>query len=468
MGQSGSKSNEKFTFGYVNSGLSEGNQTVDSIQNTADFVLSNPHLYSLEFTCAYCSDSKTQFVVAEKVNLTCPECKRNKRMSLVQRNLQNDLDYIDETYYPDRSSPSADNDVVGIKQGLSALTEAQISGTRPKRFVNPSYNVNLSGKALVKLSPSITRLQNITKLDLSNNEMVTIPKELGELKNLELFNASKNKLESIPDNITGLIKLRAINLSENRLKELPRTIGELPSLIIIVVNSNQLTSLPREIAHLTGLLTLNISQNPLKSIPAEIATLKSLRKLISDDCEFESEDRIHSLKHDPPSLFEQCARIVVRTDMQLSPTIPRHIQRYFTTCQTCSFCHGPFFESHVTRSRLIERTGRQIIALDYQLCSAHWTDEKDRITCMFSSSYQPENRKRALVQQEESPQEKAGLLEGDEFPIMMKKFNSILSLNSSSASSLRPNEEEGESTSFIRKSDIWRQQRQQQNAESFV
>jgi hypothetical protein len=293
--------------------------------------------------------------------------------------------------------------------------------------------------------------------------MVDIPEEIGELRNLEFFNVSKNKLESIPDNITGLIKLRAINLGENRLKALPRTIGALPNLVIIVVNSNHLTSIPREIANLTGLLTLNISQNPLKTIPAEIATLKSLRKLISDDCEFQIGERVHSLKHNPPSLFEQCARIVVKADMQLPRTLPRHIARYFASCQSCSFCHGPYFESHVTRSRFIERTGRQIIALDYKLCSAHWTDEKDRITCMFSSSYQPENRKKALVQQEElQSQEKAGLLENaTDDVLMMKKFNSILSLNSS-ASSLRLNDDDD--NEGVRKSDVWRLQ----NAESLV
>jgi hypothetical protein len=167
MGQTGSKSSEKLTFGYVNTGLSEENQVVDSIQKTTDFILSNPHLYSLEFTCACCSENKAQLVVAEKVGLTCPKCRRNKRMSLVQRNLQHDLDYIDETYYPDRQPSSLTTGVENdIKQGLSALTMAQISGSRTKPFVSPSYNVNLSGKALVKLSPSITRLQNITKLDL--------------------------------------------------------------------------------------------------------------------------------------------------------------------------------------------------------------------------------------------------------------------------------------------------------------
>ncbi len=43
------------------------------------------------------------------------------------------------------------------------------------------------------------------------------------------------------------------------------------------------------------------------------------------------------------------------------------------------------------RGKFIERTGRQILALDYKLCCAHWSDENDRISAMFSTPYYRQN-----------------------------------------------------------------------------
>jgi Leucine-rich repeat (LRR) protein len=217
--------------------------------------------------------------------------------------------------------------------------------------------------------------------------MINLPKAIGQLKNLRIFNASKNQLESIPESITSLKKLKAINLSHNRLDYLPKGMGTLPNLIILILNHNQLTNLPRELANLNDLITLNVSNNPLKTIPAEIATLKSLRKLIAEDCAFEQEF-VHDLKHDPPSLFEICARNIISSDTPLPPSLASsHIADYFKREQLCSFCYGPYFDSFVTRGRFIERTGRQILALDYKLCCAHWTNEEDRIQAMFSTPY---------------------------------------------------------------------------------
>lgn len=217
--------------------------------------------------------------------------------------------------------------------------------------------------------------------------MISLPRAIGRLKNLRIFNASKNQLESIPDTITSLAKLKAINVSHNKLTALPKGIGSLPSLIILILNHNQLTQLPRELADLNDMITLNVSHNPLKTIPAEISALKSLRKLTAENCAFEAE-MIHTLAHDPPSLFEICARKMVKSNISLPSSLAHHhIADYFKQEQACSFCFGPYFESFVSRSRFIERTGRQIIALDYKLCCAHWTDENDRISVMFSTPY---------------------------------------------------------------------------------
>jgi hypothetical protein len=126
-----------------------------------------------------------------------------------------------------------------------------------------------------------------------------------------------------------------------------------------------------------------VANNPLKSLPAEFAALPTLRKLITEGCAFE-EEYSFELKHDPPSLFEQCARQVAQSHTEIPNQLAEHIKDYLLTAQTCSYCKGPFFDSHVTRTRFIDRVG-QVIAFDYKLCCSHWTDENDRIHAMFST-----------------------------------------------------------------------------------
>lgn len=213
--------------------------------------------------------------------------------------------------------------------------------------------------------------------------MTSLPRTIGHLRNLRILDTSHNQLETIPDTIAYMTKLTALNISHNQLVTLPTSIGLLPKLIVIIANDNRLTSLPREIAQLRGLISLNVSNNPLPWIPAEIGTLQSLRKLIAEGCEFVEEFE-HELQHDPPSLFELCARAAVRTELPIPNHMSDHIKEYLAQAQTCSFCDGPFFESYITRGRFIERSGRQVVALEYRLCSAHWNDESDRLKALFA------------------------------------------------------------------------------------
>lgn len=213
--------------------------------------------------------------------------------------------------------------------------------------------------------------------------MTHLPREIGYLKNLRVLNISNNMMQEIPDTIAFLTKLKAFNVSHNQLSELPPSIGQLHKIVIIIANNNNLTSLPRQFSQLTQLLSLDVSNNPLKSLPAEIAELASLRKFLTDNCPFE-EEYSYNLRHDPPSLFETCARITVRSKMNIPNQFPHHIKHYLSLADTCSYCKGPFFDSYVTRTRFIERKARQIIALEHTLCSAHWSNDEDRLLAMFS------------------------------------------------------------------------------------
>lgn len=280
------------------------------------------------------------------------------------------------------------------------------------RLTAPGYKrmntlLDLSNQSLIKLSSSVSCLNNLTKLDLSNNLMISLPRAIGQLFNLCILNAAHNQLEFIPDTISQLKKLQVLNLNENKLTHLPKGF-HLPQLQSLHLRHNQLLQLPQELAQFSELSTLDISYNPLQSIPAELASLKTLHRLLADQCPFES-NLTYSLLHNPPSLFEICARQICN----LKIPAPDILTDYFKQKKTCSFCSGPFFEASVCRKRQ-RLHGDHTMTLDYELCSAHWTDEEDRLLVLFSTGNLEEGLKLneqdlALGEEEEEEDEVSGL-----------------------------------------------------------
>ncbi|KAI7870298.1 hypothetical protein BDF14DRAFT_1741181 [Spinellus fusiger] len=395
MGQKTSKHHAPLTFAYILKEDEKANEDIlfEPQEAMSDFVLANPHLYKLDVSYNGSSDLPDSRIAISDVSEECPHCKKNKRLSLVKRHLVDDLAYIDETYYPDISHYNSkkervENEIIRLEEDneeWAKLTIADVTQKRrrSRKLNEPKVSVNLSGRSLVKLSPSIGFLDNLTSLNLSHNQMTSLPLELGYLKNLRVLNASSNQLESIPDTIAFLSKLKALNIGHNKLTSLPRFIGVLPKLLILLVHNNSLKEIPREMANLRRLVCLSISDNPLESIPAEIATVTTLQKLIAERCSFKTEFN-HDLVSSPPSLFELCARAAIREALDIPIHLPAHIKRYLGKAQSCSYCHGPYIESHVVCGRFIERS-RQQIALEYRLCSPHWNTEDERILNIFSN-----------------------------------------------------------------------------------
>jgi predicted DCC family thiol-disulfide oxidoreductase YuxK len=180
MGQQTSREHAPLTFGYVN----HSNENIERIdtstfEDAEDFILKNPHLYKLQAICEQCS-STSNVMLSSVVNEACNQCKRQKRLSLVKRDLAEDLEYIDQTYYPDlvhyntTEEDPMEKELLEFQeqqQQWSKLTigDAVTPGTnirRPRRLTGPSMIVDLSNKSLVKLSPSIGYLQNLTTLNL--------------------------------------------------------------------------------------------------------------------------------------------------------------------------------------------------------------------------------------------------------------------------------------------------------------
>lgn len=228
------------------------------------------------------------------------------------------------------------------------------------------------------------------------------------MQQLENLSVAHNQITFIPDTICHLVHLTDFNLSHNQLEHLTPFISHLKGLQTLQLGHNQLQELTVSVERLCNLTLLDLSYNPIHVLPAEITQLPFLRRLRLDGCPFtNSLDQPFELAHDPPSLLETCARYIIKNEHQVLSSVMRSnkqaknkamatketlksllsdpLYHYLSTFSACSHCQGPYFESFVKRGRWIERNDVWV-PLEYRLCSAHWSDESDRVYAMFSAS----------------------------------------------------------------------------------
>ncbi|KAI8335494.1 hypothetical protein BC941DRAFT_472151 [Chlamydoabsidia padenii] len=344
---------------------------------------------------------------------------RTRQQRQMKHGLTTDFGMIDSTL--DDSTLMDDDDVdytIGTKLTFAAVALASQDFSM--------RDICLSRRSLISLSPNIGLLTGIRKLNLCNNQLVELPDSIGQLQQLEILLISRNQLRRLPNTIQYLTRLIELDLSYNQLQSIT-CLGNLSSLCTLQLAHNRLSSLPSDMAGMKRLVTMDLTRNPLPILPAEITQLSSLRRLKLDYCHnllnYEEYHPLNiNLAHDPPSLMEICARKVISSlSSSPSPTpttttinrlftckskkknkslllstittsklarLSTRLLSYLCSVNTCSSCHGPYFESHVVRRRLVEKNNMWI-PLEYHLCSAHWSDENDRILNMFHQASLP-------------------------------------------------------------------------------
>ncbi|ORZ11228.1 hypothetical protein BCR42DRAFT_421793 [Absidia repens] len=369
-----------------------------------------------------------------------PKKEASSRTSLINSRLANDVRYVDQRYYTtnainkkgrdyhhhefnlfisansnttlgtlDLTTDTLDDGAEHRDDDITIDTKLTFAAAALASQDPSMRDICLSRRSLIHLSPNIGLLTSIRKLNLCNNMLIELPDSIGQLQQLEVLLLSKNKLQHLPDSIQHLPRLTELDLSYNQLSHLP-SLGHLTSLCTLLLSHNNLTRLPSDLIGMKRLVTMDLTNNPLPVLPAEITRLSNLRRLRLDHCHKLLSLNEHvqmevDLTHDPPSLKEICARKalvllssssnvnnnnskLVNTARQHSVTTTKlerltgHLIPYLASANTCSSCHGPYFESHVIRRRLIEKNDLWI-PLEYTLCSAHWSDEKDRLLNMF-------------------------------------------------------------------------------------
>lgn len=229
-------------------------------------------------------------------------------------------------------------------------------------------------------NPFLTKILHLYR---SHNSLTCLPDAIGSLQQLQLLNVAHNRLTEIPDTICHLARLTDLDVSHNNIRELTPFIGHLKKLRTLNASANQLDCLPVQIGGLVNLAALCVSHNSqLRNLPAEIMQLPYLRNISFSNCPL---SQTQSLKHDPPSLFEICARVAV-TQLNWAGehrNIPEHLVKYLDTAKPCTACGQPYFKEYVSRLRLAEKS-ENIVPIEYRLCSAHWSDDNDRVLYMFA------------------------------------------------------------------------------------
>ncbi|XP_026992776.2 malignant fibrous histiocytoma-amplified sequence 1 homolog isoform X1 [Tachysurus fulvidraco] len=125
----------------------------------------------------------------------------------------------------------------------------------------------------------ISRLSNLTELNLCRNELVEFPKEISELRQLVRLYLNQNKIKSIPENIFPLLKnLEFLKISTNKLSQIPSDMNKCEKLNFLNLSNNCL----RDVQPLVGLghlRELYMENNHLTELPQALFQSESLEKL---------------------------------------------------------------------------------------------------------------------------------------------------------------------------------------------
>lgn len=120
--------------------------------------------------------------------------------------------------------------------------------------------------------------EKLQKLDLSqNNNLLNLPKDITKLKQLTELNISGCGFKEFPECLFELINLNKLNSSNNEISLIQNTIYELKNLEKLKLNNNKLTAFS---VQLQKIQELDLSNNDLTIFPENIHNWLELSSLI--------------------------------------------------------------------------------------------------------------------------------------------------------------------------------------------
>jgi hypothetical protein len=170
-----------------------------------------------------------------------------------------------QTRWPLSKSLLSANDIIEVVKLQLQSFEIKCEAAAADGVAPPDLAIDLSSKALIKLSVEIIDLikGNVERLSLSVNKLVVLPQQIALCKSLRYLNLRRNKLPEFPTPLLEISTLNILDLSHNLLKSIPETISQLHSLKIFLFHHNQVTSMPRAFAGMDSLRMLGFDDNPI-------------------------------------------------------------------------------------------------------------------------------------------------------------------------------------------------------------
>ena len=175
---------------------------------------------------------------------------------------------------------------------LKALSVRGIAVTEiPEAFENSKIEeLSVVRAGLNTLPKQVSRLRNLTSLNLSGNAIGVLPEFLFSLHKLTSLWLANCGLQQIPSSIAELTKLQALSLHSNNLDDLPQEFERLVDLDLLVISSNRFRVVPRVLLELRRLVDLDLGSptyagknGTLVEIPPEIMNLPELVRLDVDN-----------------------------------------------------------------------------------------------------------------------------------------------------------------------------------------
>ncbi|CAI9575029.1 unnamed protein product, partial [Staurois parvus] len=125
------------------------------------------------------------------------------------------------------------------------------------------------------------RLTKLRELLLSYNRISEVPAELGDCESLERLELAVNKdISHLPDQLSKLRQVTHLDLNMNQFSAIPTAVLDLPALEWLDMGSNKLSDLPKEIDKMKTLHTLWLQRNKISELPDSISCLKNLSTLV--------------------------------------------------------------------------------------------------------------------------------------------------------------------------------------------
>ncbi|EMO39105.1 LIC_11051 family fibronectin-binding protein [Leptospira noguchii] len=140
------------------------------------------------------------------------------------------------------------------------------------------------GNELETISPEISSLKNLTRIDVTKNKISSFPNIGATLESVTDLSLSKNQLTQIPEALTQFPNLKSLGLSDNQLEEIPADLFEnFQKLETLSLSNNRISDLPKSIAQLVSLKSIYLKNNRFVQIPEVLKELKKLKDVSLDE-----------------------------------------------------------------------------------------------------------------------------------------------------------------------------------------